>query len=134
MGLPGSPRPGVRRRERPNVAMKRLWDKPAASKRLCRNWLLMGLTLLSLRHRSKTSQRSARSRCRARSRRGQAPPNRAPQPFAHKAVSSTCTQLKAYVRNGGSCREKVIEDCGHYPQIEKPEEFRQTLFGFLERH
>jgi hypothetical protein len=25
-------------------------------------------------------------------------------------------------------------DCGHSSQIEKPEEFRQTLFGFLRKH
>ena len=34
----------------------------------------------------------------------------------------------------GSYREEVIEDCGHSPHIEKPEEFRQTLFGFLRGH
>ncbi len=36
-GLTISPRAGVRKRERPNVAMKRLWDKPLARIRLCRN-------------------------------------------------------------------------------------------------
>jgi len=53
-----------------------------------------------------------------------------PQPM----VSQLRAVMKAYVRNGGSYREEVIKGCGHSPQIEKPEEFRQTLFGFLERH
>ena len=53
-----------------------------------------------------------------------------PQPM----VSQIRAVIKAYGQNGGSYREEVIEDCGHSPQIEKPEEFRQTLFGFLGRH
>ncbi|CAN5337549.1 alpha/beta hydrolase [soil metagenome] len=53
-----------------------------------------------------------------------------PQPM----VSQTRAVLEAYVRNGGSYREEVIEDCGHSPHVEKPEEFRQALFGFLEEH
>jgi hypothetical protein len=51
-----------------------------------------------------------------------------PQPM----VSQIRAVLKAYARNGGSYREEVIGDCGHSPHIEKPEEFRRTLFGFLE--
>jgi pimeloyl-ACP methyl ester carboxylesterase len=51
-----------------------------------------------------------------------------PQPM----VSQTRTVLETYVRNGGSYREEVIEDCGHAPHVEKPEEFRRALFGFLE--
>jgi pimeloyl-ACP methyl ester carboxylesterase len=50
-----------------------------------------------------------------------------PQPM----VSQIRAVLEAYTRSGGSYREEVIEDCGHSPHIEKPEEFRQILFGFL---
>src|SRR5215218_845542 len=53
-----------------------------------------------------------------------------PQPM----VSQIRTVLEAYSKSGGSYREEVIEDCGHSPHIEKPEEFRQTLFGFLRGH
>ena len=51
-----------------------------------------------------------------------------PQPM----VSQIRTVLEAYVQNGGSYREEVISDCGHSPHVEKPEEFRRILFGFLE--
>ena len=51
-----------------------------------------------------------------------------PQPM----VSQIRGVLEAYARNGGSYREKVVEDCGHSPHVEKPEEFRRALFGFLE--
>ena len=51
-----------------------------------------------------------------------------PQPM----VSQTRAVLEAYARNGGSYREEVVEDCGHSPQIEKPEEFRRVLLGFLD--
>jgi pimeloyl-ACP methyl ester carboxylesterase len=53
-----------------------------------------------------------------------------PQPM----VSQTRAVLEAYVHNGGSYREEVIEDCGHAPHVEKPEEFRQALFNFLKKH
>ncbi|HEV8045626.1 MAG TPA: alpha/beta hydrolase [Rubrobacter sp.] len=53
-----------------------------------------------------------------------------PQPM----VSQTRAVLEAYVQNGGSYREEAIEDCGHAPHVEKPEEFRQALFDFLEEH
>lgn len=53
-----------------------------------------------------------------------------PQPM----VSQIRALLDAYTRNGGSCREEVVEDCGHSPHVEKPEEFRQALFGFLAEH
>lgn len=52
-----------------------------------------------------------------------------PQPM----VSQTRALLEAYARNGGSYREEVIEDCGHSPQVEKPEEFRRAFLGFLPR-
>ena len=51
-----------------------------------------------------------------------------PQPM----VSQIRAVLDEYARNGGSYREEVIGDCGHSPHVEKPEEFRGTLFGFLE--
>jgi pimeloyl-ACP methyl ester carboxylesterase len=51
-----------------------------------------------------------------------------PQPM----VTQIRAVLEAYAQNGGSYREKVVEDCGHSPQVEKPEEFRRVLLGFLE--
>jgi len=53
-----------------------------------------------------------------------------PQPM----VSQTRAVLEAYVQNGGRYREEVIEDCGHSPHVEKPEEFRQALFSFIEEY
>jgi pimeloyl-ACP methyl ester carboxylesterase len=50
-----------------------------------------------------------------------------PQPM----VSQTRAVLEAYKANGGNCREEVLEDCGHSPHVEKPEEFRRMLSGFL---
>jgi hypothetical protein len=47
-------------------------------------------------------------------------------------VSQIRAVLQAYLRNGGSYREEVIEDCGHSPHVEKPEKFQRALFGFLE--
>ena len=51
-----------------------------------------------------------------------------PQPM----VSQTRVVLEAYLGNGGSYREEVIRDCGHSPHVEKPEEFRRSVFGLLE--
>lgn len=51
-----------------------------------------------------------------------------PQPM----VSQIRAVLQAYLRNGGSYRKEVIEDCGHSPHIEKPEKFQWALFDFLE--
>lgn len=53
-----------------------------------------------------------------------------PQPM----VSQTRAVLERYTACGGAYREAVIEDCGHSPHIEKPEEFRQLLFDFLTAH
>lgn len=50
-----------------------------------------------------------------------------PQPM----VSQIRAVLEKYKEGGGSYRETVIEDCGHAPHVEKPEEFRELLFGFL---
>lgn len=51
-----------------------------------------------------------------------------PQPM----VSQTRAVLDAYAEGGGRYREEVLADCGHTPQVEKPDEFRRLLFGFLE--
>jgi pimeloyl-ACP methyl ester carboxylesterase len=53
-----------------------------------------------------------------------------PQPM----VSQIRAVLGEYASRGGACREEVVPDCGHSPHIEKPEEFRRALFGFLEEH
>ena len=46
-------------------------------------------------------------------------------------VSQIRAVLEAYAQNGGSYREEVPGDCGHSPHVEKPEELRRALFGFL---
>lgn len=51
-----------------------------------------------------------------------------PQPM----VSQTRAILDAYAAGGGSYREEVLEGCGHTPHVERPEEFRRLLFGFLD--
>jgi pimeloyl-ACP methyl ester carboxylesterase len=53
-----------------------------------------------------------------------------PQPM----VSQIRAVLDAYESRGGRYREEVFPDCGHTPHVEKPEEFRRLLFGFLEEH
>jgi pimeloyl-ACP methyl ester carboxylesterase len=53
-----------------------------------------------------------------------------PQPM----VSQMRAVLDAYEARGGRYREEVIPNCGHTPHVEKPEEFRRLLFGFLEEH
>ncbi|MGH3445806.1 MAG: alpha/beta fold hydrolase, partial [Nocardioidaceae bacterium] len=50
-----------------------------------------------------------------------------PQPM----VSQTRDVLDRYRYAGGRVEEVVVEGAGHSPHIEKPEEFRATLFGFL---
>ena len=50
-----------------------------------------------------------------------------PQPM----VSQIRTLLKEYSAGGGSYREEVLADCGHTPQIEKPDAFRGVLTEFL---
>ncbi len=50
-----------------------------------------------------------------------------PQPM----VAQTRVVLDGYAGNGGSYREEVIPDCGHTPHVEKPERFREILFGFF---
>ena len=51
-----------------------------------------------------------------------------PQPM----VSQTRAVLDAYAGGGGTYREEVLSTCGHTPHVEKPEEFRRLLFGFLD--
>lgn len=50
-----------------------------------------------------------------------------PQPM----VDQTRTVLEKYAANGGSFKEVVIEETGHSPYIEKPEEFMNVLTDFL---
>ena len=56
------------------------------------------------------------------------PEEHPPQPM----VSQMRAVLDAYAAGGGSYREEVLTDCGHTPHVEKPDEFRRRLFGFLE--
>jgi pimeloyl-ACP methyl ester carboxylesterase len=53
-----------------------------------------------------------------------------PQPM----VSQMRAVLDANEARGGRYREEVIPDCGHTPHVEKPEEFRRLLLGFLEEN
>jgi pimeloyl-ACP methyl ester carboxylesterase len=50
-----------------------------------------------------------------------------PQPM----VSQMRAVLDAYTKAGGTYWEKVIEDCGHSPLVEKPEEFQGMLLEHL---
>jgi pimeloyl-ACP methyl ester carboxylesterase len=50
-----------------------------------------------------------------------------PQPM----VSQIRALLDEYAAAGGSYREAVLADCGHTPQIEKPDAFRGVLTEFL---
>jgi pimeloyl-ACP methyl ester carboxylesterase len=52
-----------------------------------------------------------------------------PQPM----VSQTRHVLDKYALAGGSYEEVVIQDCGHSPHIEKPEEFNAALLAHLQR-
>ncbi len=47
-------------------------------------------------------------------------------------VSQTRAVLEGYAASGGSYREEVLEGCGHTPHVERPDEFRRLLFGFIE--
>jgi pimeloyl-ACP methyl ester carboxylesterase len=42
--------------------------------------------------------------------------------------------LERYEDEGGSYREKVIEDAGHSPFLEKPETFNEAFHSFLKKH
>ena len=50
-----------------------------------------------------------------------------PQPM----LSQTRAVLDKYQANGGRYREVVIEEAGHTPYVEKPEEFNTVLHDFL---
>ena len=50
-----------------------------------------------------------------------------PQPM----LRQTRAVLDAYAENGGQYREIVIEDAGHSPYIEKPDEFNAHFHAFL---
>ncbi len=51
-----------------------------------------------------------------------------PQPM----VAQMRAVLEMYQANGGVYTEAVIADAAHSPHIEKPDEFMQTLLGFLQ--
>lgn len=51
-----------------------------------------------------------------------------PQPM----IAQTRLMLEQYAANGGSYREVVLQDCGHSPHIEHPEEFNAAFFSLLE--
>lgn len=53
-----------------------------------------------------------------------------PQPM----ISQTRAVLEAYTQKGGYYREEVIAGCGHSPHVEKPEQFRRVLIGFIEEY
>jgi pimeloyl-ACP methyl ester carboxylesterase len=53
-----------------------------------------------------------------------------PQPM----IDQIQAVLEAYEVMGGSYREEVIDDAGHSPFIEKPEEFNAMFHAFLEEH
>ncbi len=44
------------------------------------------------------------------------------------------TVLARYQANGGEVHESLLEDCGHSPHIEKPEEVLRILTGFVDTH
>ena len=50
-----------------------------------------------------------------------------PQPM----ISQLRAVLDAYAANGGRYEELVLPECGHSPPIEKPEDFRRALVGFV---
>ena len=50
-----------------------------------------------------------------------------PQPM----IGQIRTFLERYAAGGGSYKEIVIEDAGHVPFIEKPEEFNQAFHAHL---
>jgi pimeloyl-ACP methyl ester carboxylesterase len=50
-----------------------------------------------------------------------------PQPM----VSQIRALFDRYAADGGRYREEVFADCGHTPQIEKPDEFRRALTEYL---
>lgn len=42
--------------------------------------------------------------------------------------------LDAYRANGGVYEERVLDDCGHSPLLEKPDEFRAALLALIDAH
>ncbi|MDN4597048.1 alpha/beta hydrolase [Leifsonia virtsii] len=50
-----------------------------------------------------------------------------PQPM----LAQTRAVLDRYAAAGGTTREVVFDDCGHSPHIEKPDEFRAELLGWI---
>ena len=56
--------------------------------------------------------------------------NHTPQPMLRQIRDV----LEQYRANGGSFTEKVIEDAGHLPFIEKPEEFAKAFHAHIGAH
>lgn len=52
---------------------------------------------------------------------------------AQPMVSQTRRVLERYQANGGTYQEVVVDGAGHSPHVERPAEFREALFGFLQR-
>ena len=50
-----------------------------------------------------------------------------PQPM----IDQTRAALEQYVAAGGSYKEIVMQDCGHVPFIEKPDEFNRYFHAHL---
>ena len=50
-----------------------------------------------------------------------------PQPM----VAQTRAFLDRYVNAGGQAREEALDDCGHIPFLEQPEEFNRILHAFV---
>lgn len=53
-----------------------------------------------------------------------------PQPMLRQVRAT----LDRYRANGGSYEERILDDCGHSPLLEKPEEFRALFRRFLGAH
>lgn len=51
---------------------------------------------------------------------------------AQPMIGQIRTLLERYTANGGAFREAILEDCGHSPHIEKAEEVREMMIGFMQ--
>ena len=51
---------------------------------------------------------------------------------AQPMVAQTRQVLDCYQAAGGACDEVVVAGAGHSPHVERPAEFREAFFGFLE--
>ncbi|XXF78389.1 alpha/beta hydrolase [Myxococcaceae bacterium GXIMD 01537] len=53
-----------------------------------------------------------------------------PQPM----IAQTRKLFERYAANGGRFQEVVLQDTGHSPHVEKPQEFERLVFPFLQEH